>query len=61
MLLEEDDQLMGGPEEGTPRKHGETTAEDQVWEVAQFDTGRAILFSENATSRSYLIEVSRLT
>ena len=57
VLLEVDDHLMGGLGKA---QHGETTAEDQVWEVASFDTGRAILFSEDATSRSYLLEGSRL-
>ena len=62
VLREEDDHLIGGP--SPSRKHGRTTAEDSVWEVASFDTGRAILFSEDATSdryldRSFKVDVTR--
>ena len=41
VLLEVDDQPMGGPGKA---QHGETTAEDQVWEVAPVVTRRAVLF-----------------
>ena len=35
VLLKVDDHLMGGPGKAHHEEHGETTAEDKVWEVAR--------------------------